>query len=153
MRKAYLKRFAANTIKGRLSRQPTRGIAWASHEAKIERAEELGRGEIEYFDSTGKKLGEGWKGGTNPRTAVVQKMTEQMLSCVLLEQTDRSQKRKQYNKVVLSATEKSTVTMYFSGSEVFLIEDYPDGTFRQSLQSSSTTRMKLLFQTNRVHWL
>jgi hypothetical protein len=151
VRKAYLKRYSAGYIKGSPSKRHSPGSAYRTLEAMREKAREMGRGERLGIFSDGKQI-ELWTPGPNPRHVVEKQMLDQEISSKIMMQTDRAQKRQVYNKVVLKSTGESVVTMYFSGSEVFLIEDYPDGTYRQSLQSSSTSRMKALFEANRVPW-
>lgn len=158
MRKAYLKKYSAGYIKGSPSKQrANRGSAYRLAEALRERAKELGHGERTALLKNEKgeiyQQLEIWIPGPNPRVKAQEKLYDNELSKLYLFQTSRHQKRQHYNKVVLKSSPESTVTMYFCGMEVFLIEDYPDGTFRQSLQSASTTHMKNLFKMNRVPWL
>lgn len=152
MRRAYLKRYSGPYIKGSASKRTGGGTGWAMHQARVESAEIYGRGEYQATMKDGTKF-EVWVRGANPRHVVENNLVTQAADAKLLEQTPRHQKRKHYNKVVLKSTQESVVTMYFSGADVFLIEDYPDGTFRQSLQSSSTTFMKQLYENGRVRWL
>lgn len=143
MRKAYLKQFSAGYIKGRGKRTD-----WQGYKIKQENAEKMHRKEKEILNSEGFVVGDTWARGPVPRDVVLEKLA----SSLTLMQTDRLQKLQVYNKLVLSETDKSKVTMFFSGADVFLIEDFPDGTFRESLQCSSTKRMKDLFIAGQVPW-
>jgi hypothetical protein len=91
---------------------------------------------------------EEYHGGRTPLMDVRKKLKENKE----LAKLTRTEKLSVYNKTVLARTTMSTTTMYWTGTECFLIEEFSNGTYRESLSSTSRDYMKTLFTSGRVMW-
>jgi hypothetical protein len=92
---------------------------------------------------------EEYEGGRTPLMDVRKKLKENKE----LAKLTKLEKLSAYNKAVLARTTLSTTTMYWTGTECFLIEEFSNGTHRVSLSTTSRDYMKTLFKSGRVMWL
>ena len=62
------------------------------------------------------------------------------------------QRLHEYNKAVLKHEDTRIATLFWNGRECFVVEEYPNGTYKQSIAYTDRERLKMHYWMRKLQW-